>query len=69
VFKGRGKKMNSKIFYHHETKIVIHSPLMGMNKEERREWFDREWENGNPVLREFVDLLWECVEKYEEGIS
>jgi hypothetical protein len=34
------------------TTVIIHSPLANMTSEERREWYKKEMERGNPVLKE-----------------
>jgi hypothetical protein len=40
--------------------IVIHSPLVNMTPHERAEWFKREWEKGNPILKEIAKAVEDC---------
>jgi hypothetical protein len=49
-----------KEFQYGNTTVVIHSPLALLNEKEREEWYKREWENGNPVLKQIADCIIEC---------
>lgn len=40
--------------------IIIHSPLVAMNSEQRKNWFESEWEKGNPVLKEIAEAVEAC---------
>lgn len=42
------------------SKVIIHSPLALMNKEEQKEWYRREWEKGNPILKAIVEAAVSC---------
>jgi hypothetical protein len=42
--------------------IIIHSPLVVMTKDERKQWFKYEWEKGNPVLKEIAEAVEACYE-------
>ncbi|MBD8138493.1 hypothetical protein IFR10_23745 [Bacillus sp. CFBP 13597] len=45
--------------------IIIHSKLMDMTKEERREWYRAEQKAGNPVLKEIAKAVNYCYKKYD----
>jgi hypothetical protein len=36
---------------------IIHSPLMELTKEERRQHFEKELANGNPILKELERII------------
>ncbi|UOF90831.1 hypothetical protein LSG31_00670 [Fodinisporobacter ferrooxydans] len=40
------------------SKITVYSPsgVITMTPEERREWFEREFEKGNPVVRQVAEV-------------
>lgn len=58
VEKGEGHmNVEPKEFRFGNTTVVIHSPLAHMSEEEQKEWFDREWEKGNPVLRNIAATI------------
>jgi hypothetical protein len=42
------------------TTIIIHSPLVVMTSEERKQWFKDEWEKGNPILMQIADAVEAC---------
>ncbi|MFC4323672.1 hypothetical protein [Litchfieldia salsa] len=42
------------------TTVIVHSKLAHMNREEQRNWFQQEWENGNPVLKHIVEAAYNC---------
>jgi hypothetical protein len=42
------------------TTIIIHSPLVLMTSEERKQWFKDEWEKGNPILMQIADAVEAC---------
>jgi len=56
------QEIPSKTIYHGKTKIIIHSHLMGMTDEEQKQWFEEQWEKGNPIIHEIVDAAWRCLE-------
>jgi hypothetical protein len=37
--------------------VVIHSPLVDMTTEERRDWYQGEVAKGNPVLKEIAQAV------------
>jgi hypothetical protein len=56
------RQIPPKTIYHGKTKIVIHSPLVVMTKEEKQKWFEEELEKGNPTLLEIMEAAWRCLE-------
>lgn len=42
-----------------ETRIIVHSPsgFIKMSPEEQRQWFSEQWEAGDPVIRNIVDIV------------
>lgn len=53
----------SKAFQFGNTTVIIHSPLALMSENEQREWYRREWEAGNPVLKQIVQAAVDCLKK------
>ena len=49
-----------KEYQYGNSKVVIHSPLAQMNKEEQREWYKQEWEKENPILKAIVEAAVSC---------
>ncbi|MBA2874665.1 hypothetical protein [Thermaerobacillus caldiproteolyticus] len=49
-----------KEFKYGNTIVIIHSPLVLMSAEERKEWFEKEWEKGNPVLKQIAKAVLDC---------
>ncbi|MED1489169.1 hypothetical protein [Bacillus smithii] len=47
------------------TTVVIHSKLALMSEEERKEWFRKEWEKGNPVLKQIAQAVIDCYRPKE----
>ena len=47
------------------TKIIIHSPLMDMTEDERKEWFDTELAKGNPTLLRVVEAMRDGYRKHD----
>jgi sugar phosphate isomerase/epimerase len=47
------------------SKIIVHSPsgVIAMTPEQRREWFARQWEEGNPVVRRIVEVALDIESK------
>lgn len=45
------------------TKVIVHSKLVNMTSEERKKWFEKEWEKGNPVLKNIVRVMNEIKEE------
>lgn len=56
----------SKTYQYGNTKVKIVSPLVNMTPQEQYEWFESEWEKGNPVLRDIVDAAVDCLTNDEE---
>ncbi|MDQ0176499.1 hypothetical protein [Bacillus chungangensis] len=46
-----------KAFKFGNTTVIIHSPLAHMTNQEQKQWFDREWKNGNSVLKGIAATL------------
>ncbi|WP_270583837.1 hypothetical protein [Bacillus smithii] len=42
------------------TTVVIHSRLVLMSADERKEWYRKEWEKGNPVLKQIAHAVIDC---------
>lgn len=40
--------------------VIIRSGLNGMTSEQRREWFKREQEKGNPILEQISRAIYDC---------
>jgi len=51
---GRDQHMEPKVIKSGNATLRIHSPLAHMSQDEKRKWFQDEWENGNPVVRNIV---------------
>lgn len=49
--------MDSKTYKSGQVTIVIHSNLVNMESNERREWFQRELDNENPILIKLNDVI------------
>ncbi|MFD1738344.1 hypothetical protein ACFSCX_17615 [Bacillus salitolerans] len=49
-----------KEFQYGNTKVIIHCELAKMTKEQRKEWYEKEWEKGNPVLKAIVEAAVSC---------
>jgi len=49
-----------KEFKYGNTTVIIHSPLVLMSASERKEWFQKEWEKGNPVLKQIAKAVMDC---------
>ncbi|WP_162878754.1 hypothetical protein [Peribacillus butanolivorans] len=45
--------------------IIINSPLMDLTEEERKEWYRKELEAGNPVVKGIVKAINDCYRKYD----
>jgi hypothetical protein len=41
-------------------KIIIHSELANMTKEEKKEWFETEEAKANPVLKQIKEAMMNC---------
>lgn len=52
-----GKDMDSKTYQSGQVTIVIHSNLVNMESNERRQWFQRELDNENPILIRLNDVI------------
>jgi hypothetical protein len=44
------------------SKVIFHSPLVEMDEKERSEWFQREWEDGNPILKRISNAVNACYQ-------
>nr|BDD46669.1 hypothetical protein 12 [Bacillales bacterium] len=53
-------KVEPKTFEFGNTKVVIHSRLAHMNKEEQKAWYQDQWKKKNPVLREIATQIIRC---------
>jgi hypothetical protein len=51
----------SRTYIYGKTKVKIVSPFVDMTKEQQGEWFENEWEKGNPILHEIVDAALDCL--------
>ncbi|GAB6425861.1 TPA: hypothetical protein ACOQ31_005614 [Bacillus cereus] len=49
--------MDSKTYQSGQVTIVIHSNLVNMESNERRQWFQRELDNENPILIRLNDVI------------
>lgn len=49
-----------KEFQYGNTKVIIHSPLTEMTKEQQKEWFQKEWTNENPLLNSIMEAAMKC---------
>ncbi len=49
-----------KEFKYGNTTVIVHSPLVLMSKEERKQWFEQEWQKGNPILRQIAEAVLDC---------
>lgn len=49
-----------KEFKYGNTTVIIHSPLVLMSADERKDWFKKEWEKGNPVLKQIAQAVIDC---------
>ncbi|MBR9658794.1 hypothetical protein [Bacillus cereus] len=49
--------MDSKTYQSGQVTIVIHSNLVNMESIERREWFQRELDNENPILVKLNEVI------------
>lgn len=58
------KPIEPKEFIFGNTTVVIHSPLVHMTKEEQRQFFNNEWEKGNPTLINIVKATVNCQRQY-----
>ncbi|MED0687925.1 hypothetical protein [Anoxybacillus ayderensis] len=56
-----------KEFKYGNTTVIIHSPLVLMSADERKEWFQKEWEKGNPVLKQIAKAVMDCYVQKESG--
>ncbi|MFC0297146.1 MULTISPECIES: hypothetical protein [Geobacillus] len=49
-----------KEFKYGNTTVIVHSPLVLMSPEERKQWFEQEWQKGNPILRQIAEAVLDC---------
>ncbi|BDG48662.1 hypothetical protein [Parageobacillus sp. KH3-4] len=54
-----------KEFKYGNTTVIIHSPLVLMSAQERKEWFEKEWEKGNPILKQIAQAVIDCYRPKE----
>ncbi|MEK5445196.1 MULTISPECIES: hypothetical protein [Bacillaceae] len=52
-----------KVHKYGNTTVIIHSPLVLMTPEERKQWFDEEWKKGNPILKQIAEAVEDCYRK------
>jgi hypothetical protein len=52
--------MQPKEFIFGNSKVIVHSKLVHMDKKEQREWFAKELNNHNPVLKNIVHAAYAC---------
>jgi hypothetical protein len=52
--------LDLKEYQYGNTTVVIHSPLVNMNIEEKKNWFKEEWEKGNKVLKGIAEAVGDC---------
>lgn len=43
--------------------IVIHSPLMKLTEDERRNWYKEEMEKDNPTLKRIAQAVNDCYKR------
>ncbi|TES56209.1 hypothetical protein E2L07_05580 [Halalkalibacterium halodurans] len=53
--------MDSKTMKLGNSTVTVYSNLVNMSPEERKEWFDREWANGNSVLKDMAGVISEIA--------
>ncbi|GCD83994.1 hypothetical protein [Parageobacillus thermoglucosidasius] len=56
-----------KKFKYGNTTVIIHSPLVLMSPNERKEWFEKEWEKGNPILKQIAQAVIDCYRAKESN--
>ncbi|WP_198401551.1 hypothetical protein [Parageobacillus thermoglucosidasius] len=56
-----------KEFKYGNTTVIIHSPLVLMSAQERKEWFEKEWEKGNPILKQIAQAVIDCYRPKESN--
>jgi hypothetical protein len=56
-----------KEFKYGNTTVIIHSPLVLMSADERKNWFKKEWERGNPVLKQIAQAVLDCYRPKESN--
>lgn len=59
----------SKTYQYGNSKVKIVSPFVDMTKEQQGEWFESEWEKGNPILHEIVDAAMDCLTNEEDEVG
>jgi len=47
------------------TKVRVHSNLLDVTKEERRQWYREEMAKGNTVLKEITRAVNDCYKKVD----
>jgi hypothetical protein len=47
------------------TKVRVHSNLLDVTKEERRQWYREEMAKGNPILKEIAKAVNDCYRKVD----
>jgi hypothetical protein len=53
--------MDSKTMKLGNSTVTVYSNLVNMTPSERKEWFDREWANGNSVLKDMAGVISEIA--------
>jgi len=47
--------------------VIVHSSLVNMTSKERQNWYQQEWEKGNPILKQIVESVQECAQNGKKG--
>ncbi len=55
-------QMDSKEFKFGNSTVIVHSNLVYMSKQERQEWFEKEWQKENPVLKNIIAAVRDCLQ-------
>lgn len=55
-----------KVYKFGKATVIIRSPLAALTDEERGEWMKKEYEKGNPILKEIEKAVNKCYRSYAE---
>lgn len=47
------------------TAVIVHSPLLKLTTDERKQWFKEETEKNNPILQDIAKAIDNCYRKYD----
>lgn len=53
------EKVQPREFQFGNTTVIIHSQLAWMDPEQQRTWFREQWEQGNQILRQIADAMFD----------